>query len=134
VLKTNRIGLDEMTDAEGTSLHLRRLVELKHWAQALRLPVERITFHVLQSPDPAAAIMTFAENNHVDHILMGARGQGGVRRYLGSVSTAVVSQAACTVTVVRRGAMVDASEPALQDSPPQESAQPAPHASESLAP
>jgi eukaryotic-like serine/threonine-protein kinase len=107
VLKTNRIGVDELTDADGTSLHVKRLIDLKHWAEAMHLPPERITFHVLESPDAAEAIMAFARNNHVDHILMGARGSGGVRRYLGSVSTAVVAQAPCTVTVVRKGAVVE---------------------------
>ncbi len=32
---------------------------------------------------------------------MGARGNSALRRYLGSVSSEVVAQAECTVTVVR---------------------------------
>jgi eukaryotic-like serine/threonine-protein kinase len=101
VLKTAKIGLDTLVENDGTSIHVKRLVELKNWAAEMRLPPERITFHVLESPDPAHALRTFAHNNHVDHLLVGARGSGGVRRYLGSVSTAVVAEAACTVTVVR---------------------------------
>lgn len=101
VLKTARIGLDTLVEDDGTSIHVKRLVELKHWAAAMRLPPERITFHVLESSDPAEALLTFAGNNHVDHMLVGARGSGGVRRYLGSVSTAIVAEARCTVTVVR---------------------------------
>lgn len=101
VLKTAKIGIDTLTDADGTSLHVKRLVELKHWAAEMRLPPERLTFHVLESSEPASALNRFAENNHVDHIIIGARGSGGVRRYLGSVSTALVAEAGCTVTVVR---------------------------------
>ena len=101
VLKTAMIGLDTLTDADGSSLHVKYLVELKHWASEMKLPPERITFHVLESSDPADALNSFARNNHVDHIIIGARGSGGVRRYLGSVSTALVAQATCTVTVVR---------------------------------
>jgi eukaryotic-like serine/threonine-protein kinase len=101
VLKTNVIGLDELVDDEGASLHVKHLVELKAWAQEMRLPADRMTFHVLESSDPAEALQTFARNNHVDHMIVGARGSGGVRRYLGSVSTALVAQANCTVTVVR---------------------------------
>lgn len=101
VLKTARIGLDTLTDEDGASIHVKNLVELRHWAAEMKLPPERITFHVLESPDPAEALMTFARNNHVDHIIVGARGSGGVRRYLGSVSTAIVAGAECTVTVVR---------------------------------
>ena len=101
VLKTAKIGLDTLVENDGTSIHVKRLVELKNWAAEMRLPPERITFHVLESPDPAEALLTFAKNNHVDHLLVGARGSGGVRRYLGSVSTAIVAEATCTVTVVR---------------------------------
>ncbi|MBU3730980.1 MAG: universal stress protein, partial [Beijerinckiaceae bacterium] len=39
--------------------------------------------------------------NNVDHIVLGARGSSTVRRYLGSVSSQIVAQAPCTVTVVR---------------------------------
>lgn len=101
VLKTARIGLDTLVDDDGTSLHVRRLVELKHWAADMRLPPERITFHVLENSDPAVAMLEFARNNAVDHMIVGARGSGGVRRYMGSVSTSLVAEAPCSVTVVR---------------------------------
>jgi nucleotide-binding universal stress UspA family protein len=103
VLKTNLIGLDQLTAEDGSSLHVNRIVELRHWAEAMRLPPERITFHVLEASDAADALLDFARNNHVDHIIVGARGSGGVRRYLGSVSTAIVAAAPCSVTVVRGG-------------------------------
>jgi nucleotide-binding universal stress UspA family protein len=105
VMKTARIGMDELTDAAGRSLHVKQLVGLKHWArpisQALELDESRLTFHVLEAPDAAAAIVDFARRTQVDHIVMGARGNSALRRYLGSVSSQVVAQADCTVTVVR---------------------------------
>jgi nucleotide-binding universal stress UspA family protein len=101
VLKTAVIGLDELVDEDGNSLHVKHLVELKHWANEMKLPPDRMTFHVLESSDPAEALRNFAQNNHVDHMIVGARGSGGVRRYMGSVSTALVAQTSCTVTVVR---------------------------------
>jgi protein-serine/threonine kinase len=105
VMKTARIGMDEKLDANGQSLHLKQLVGLRHWArpisQSLDLTEGRLTFHVLEAPDAAAAIVDFAERNHVDHIVMGARASSALRRYLGSVSAQVVAQAPCTVTVVR---------------------------------
>ncbi len=101
VLKTARIGLDTLTEDDGSSIHVKRLVELKHWAGDMRLPPERITYHVLEWPDAAEALLTFARTNHVDHLLVGARGSGSVRRYLGSVSTSIVAEAPCSVTVVR---------------------------------
>lgn len=101
VLKTARIGLDTLTENDGSSIHVNRLVDLKNWAAEMRLPADKLTFHVLEGPDPAEVLLTFARNNHVDHLVVGARGSGGVRRYLGSVSTAIVAEATCSVTVVR---------------------------------
>ena len=101
VLKTSRVGLDVNVDDEGRNVHVQRLAELKHWARALSPPANRMTFHVLEAPDPAAAILEFARSNHVDHLVVGARGSSPLRRYLGSVSSQVVAEASCTVTVVR---------------------------------
>lgn len=105
VMKTARIGMDELVDPSGQSRHVKQLVGLKHWARPiskqLNLDDGRLTFHVLEAPDPAAAIVDFAERNQVDHIVMGARGNSALRRYLGSVSSQVVAQSDCTVTVVR---------------------------------
>jgi non-specific serine/threonine protein kinase/protein-serine/threonine kinase len=78
-----------------------RLVGLKAWAQGLNLPEGRVTYSVLEHPEPGAAILDYASHNQVDHILMGARGSGAARRYLGSVSSQVVAEAPCSVTVVR---------------------------------
>jgi eukaryotic-like serine/threonine-protein kinase len=107
VMRTARIGMDERVDDQGQSLHLKQLVQLKHWARpiskALDLGEGRLTFHVLEAPDPAAAIIDFSRRNGVDHIVMGARGASVVRRYLGSVSSQVVAESECTVTVVRTG-------------------------------
>jgi len=111
VLKVSRLALDPMEDAKGRNPHLQRLVELKHWARPLPVDPERITYHVFESPDPAAAIVDYARNNHVDHIVMGARGSSPLRRYLGSVSAQVVAQAPCTVTVVRRPRATDEAGP-----------------------
>ena len=108
VMKINRIGMDELVGVDGTSKHLSLLLQLKHWARAVvqsegagHGAAGRVTFHVLEAPDPAAAIIDYARKNRVDHIVMGARSSGGLRRYLGSVSARVVVEADCTVTVVR---------------------------------
>ncbi|WP_395699607.1 serine/threonine protein kinase [Aquabacterium sp.] len=105
VMKTARLGLDELVDEQGQSLHVKQLVSLKHWARpiskALNLEEGRLTFHVLEASDPAAAIVDFARRNQADHIVMGARGTSGLRRFLGSVSSQVVAESDCSVTVVR---------------------------------
>ena len=110
VMRINRIAMDELVDADGSSKHLNLLVQLKHWARTVVPapeatpagdPAGRVTFHVLEAYDAANAIVDFARKNQIDHIVMGARSSGGLRRYLGSVSARVVVESDCTVTVVR---------------------------------
>jgi nucleotide-binding universal stress UspA family protein len=110
VVKLNRVALDKTLDAEGNSRHVQRLVELKHWAAPLGLAEGKITLHVLEAIDPAAAILDYAGANHVDHIVMGARANSAMRTLLGSVAGEVAAKAPCTVTVVRpRGPLEDAA-------------------------
>ena len=84
-----------------SSSSVRSIVTLKHWASPLKLDENRLTAHVLEAIDPAAAILEFAETNHVDHLIIGARQNSLVRSLLGSTSAKVAAEASCTVTVVR---------------------------------
>ena len=114
VMRIHRIGMDDLLEPDGTSRHVKLLVELRHWARPLLQAcagaapgsdaASRITYHVLEAPDPAAAVVEYARRNHVDHIVLGARSSGRLRRHLGSVSARVAAEADCTVTVVRAGA------------------------------
>jgi eukaryotic-like serine/threonine-protein kinase len=101
VLKLNRITLDQTLDEQGHNKHVQRLVSLKDWARSLQLGEGQITFHVLESVDPADAILNYARVNNVDHIIMGARANSAMRKILGSVSAKVAAEAPCSVTVVR---------------------------------
>jgi nucleotide-binding universal stress UspA family protein len=101
VLKLNRLAVDRTLDEEGRNKHIDRMVALSHWAQPLKLEEGRLTVHVLEAIDPADAILEFAQLNHVDHIVIGARQKSLARALLGSVSAEVAGQAPCTVTVVR---------------------------------
>jgi eukaryotic-like serine/threonine-protein kinase len=114
VLKLGRITIDRTLDEQGHNKHVDRLVALKHWAGPLRLDEARLTVHVLEAVDPASAILDFANANHVDHIIIGARGGSFVRSLLGSVSAKVASEAPCTVTVVRPRAAALGGEAAEQ--------------------
>ncbi len=107
-----------------TSQRIKHLVLLRHWAEPLALGPGQISFHVLESGDPADAILKYARMNQVDQIVIGApprdvqlRGMLGtmstkvssdaapeplqIIRLLGTVSTKVATEAPCTVTVVR---------------------------------
>jgi nucleotide-binding universal stress UspA family protein len=101
VLKLGRVTIDRTLDEEGKNKHVDRLVTLRHWASPLKLDQSRLTVHVLEAIDPAAAILEFARANHVDHIVIGARQHSLSRTLLGSVSAKVAAEAACTVTVAR---------------------------------
>jgi nucleotide-binding universal stress UspA family protein len=101
ILKIARLSLDKLEDEQGRNPHLGRLIELKHWARAIPIAPDRITYHVLESTDAASQIVEYARHNRVDHIVIGARASSTLRRYLGSVSARVVAEAPCTVTVVR---------------------------------
>ena len=102
VLKLGRITLDNTLDEHGHSKHIDRLVALRHWAEPLKLESQRLTVHVLEAIDPASAILEFAQANHINHILIGARQNSMLRKLLGSVSARVAAEASCTVTIVRR--------------------------------
>jgi serine/threonine protein kinase len=118
VLKLGRLTIDRTLDEQGHNKHVDRLVALKHWAQPLKLDENRLTVHVLEAIDPAAAILEFADVNQVDHIIIGARQQPGMLARLGSVSSKVALEAPCTVTVVRPPRLAGPPAPEDRDMPP----------------
>jgi len=81
--------------ATATGRHIRHLVELRRWARPLELAEERLTYHVLESEKPAAALIDYAGVNEVDQILVGAV-RGGR-----DLAAQVAAGAPCSVTVVR---------------------------------
>ncbi|WP_137289846.1 universal stress protein [Natronorubrum halophilum] len=51
---------------------------------------------------PAKAMVSYAEENDIDQIIVGSRGRNGVDRLLlGSVAETIIRRANCPVTVVR---------------------------------
>lgn len=71
-------------------------------AEAQKAGAAKITVICIESRDPAQAIISYAEENGYDHIVLGTGGKGVVTRLvLGSVSRDVVYRAHCPVTVVR---------------------------------
>lgn len=85
-----------------TSQRIRHLVLLRHWAEGLDLPTGQVTHHVIESADPAEALLDYARRNHVDQVLIGAPPRdaalGGL---VGTVAMKVMAHAPCTVTIVR---------------------------------
>lgn len=91
---------DEVREVRHQS-HLDGLIEMRHWVGPLGLAPEKTRYHVAQGSDPAATLLDYAAAHHVDRIILGARGASALRRYLGSVSTKVVAEAKCSVSVIR---------------------------------
>jgi eukaryotic-like serine/threonine-protein kinase len=115
VLKQGRITIDFTLDEHGHNKQIDRLVALKHWAAPIKLDERRLTAHVLEGVDPAAAILQFAQANQIDHILIGARQNSLLRKLLGSVSAKVAAEALCTVTVVRPNLAAEEEEASAAD-------------------
>ena len=91
----------EGEEATATGRHIRRLVELHRWARPLGLPEERVTYHVLESEKPAAALIDFVKLNEIEELVIGASRNAPGARLFASDCAQVVAQVPCSVTVVR---------------------------------
>ena len=60
----------------------------------------KCTFKLLTGP-PATAILHYAVKNACDFIIMGSRGLGGLKEFLGSVSHTVVHEAKVPVLIIK---------------------------------
>jgi serine/threonine protein kinase len=78
------------------------LVQLMEWAKPLKLPPERISYHVLEALDPATRIVEFAKDNDASLILIGASHKlpNKVTPWRTSM-TKIVEEAPCSVHIVR---------------------------------
>lgn len=53
--------------------------------------------------NPSVEIVKYAEENEIDHIIVGSHGRSGISRILlGSVAEGIVEKAHCIVTIVRQ--------------------------------
>jgi nucleotide-binding universal stress UspA family protein len=91
----------EGEEATATGRHIKRLVELRRWAKPLELPEERVTWHVLESEKPAAALIDYVKLNDVDQLLIGASPRAAGARLFAGECAQLVALAPCSVTVVR---------------------------------
>ena len=96
----------ERDEDTATGRHIKHLVKLRRWARPLELAEERVTYHVLESDKPVAALIDYATMNDVDHVLMGAPRDGSPGRLFPGVSAQVAAQAPCSVTMVRARAVI----------------------------
>ena len=97
----SEVGVDTEEDIS-TTQRIKHLVLLKHWAEPLQLPLDRISFHVLEGNDAAATLLDYARANAVDHIVTGSAPPGlPLATVWGTFATKLVGEAPCTVTLIR---------------------------------
>lgn len=116
-----RKAFEIFPDARITALHIKQVTSLpKDDTESAVEQASRESDEILASAEETAAshereidtvareghaaktIVSYAEENEVDHIVMGSIGRSGVRRVLlGSVAETVVRRAPCAVTIVR---------------------------------
>jgi len=86
--------------------------ELKSWAPE---PIEGIQIvNTVSSGHAAAEIVKYAQGHHIDLIVMGSHGRGGLARvFMGSVAQAVVRDAPCQVLTLgpKAHAVEETAEP-----------------------
>jgi nucleotide-binding universal stress UspA family protein len=102
VMQTSLIAMDENVDAAGDNIHVKRIAELRRWAEPMELPRGKITYHLLEARGIARGIVDFARSNSVDHLVIGAPTSGGPSA--SRLSAQIAAEAPCTVTVVRLSA------------------------------
>ena len=94
-------GLPAALDPHAAQVEHR--IRLRQWIAPLDIEPERVSLHVLDAADPAAALLKFGARNNVDLIVLGAPGQDeGAMAWWRSVASAVTANAPCSVHVVRR--------------------------------
>ena len=61
-----------------------------------------ISVQVINNPSPSDGILSFAEKNNVDMIVMGSHGRAGFRKLvLGSVASIITAKSHCPVLIVK---------------------------------
>jgi nucleotide-binding universal stress UspA family protein len=97
-----------LPDPRAGEAQVEHRIRLRHWIGPLAIEPERVSLHVLEASDPAAALVEFAARNNVDLIVLGAPAPDErTLAWWRSVASSVTANAPCSVHVVRR-----AGEPA----------------------
>lgn len=101
VISPNDTSTTDESHSE-TNVHLRHLARMRDWAKPLQLSAQQVSFHVLESVDVAAALISYAKGNHVGILVMGAATHGlQFQAILHTVPIKVAMQAPCTVILVK---------------------------------
>jgi eukaryotic-like serine/threonine-protein kinase len=85
-----------------TALHRHHAEQLRQWVRGLDMHQHQVSFHVLQADDVAAALLAYAQANHVTLMVLGAATHGlALQRWIPTVPARVAAEAPCSVLLVR---------------------------------
>jgi serine/threonine protein kinase len=102
VISPNDTSSTEISRSE-SSVHRMHLARMQQWSQGLDLHDHQISFHVLEATDVAHALVTYAQSNEVNVIIMGAATHGlQMQRFVATVPIKVAMDAPCTVILVKQ--------------------------------
>ncbi len=86
-----------------TEVHRHHLDRLRQWARGLALEGHQVSFHVIESDDPAQALLDYAGANAVSLIILGAATHGlMLQRLVVTVPIRVAMEAPCSVMLVKQ--------------------------------
>jgi hypothetical protein len=86
----------------GHDMLVEHRIRLRHWIGPLAVEAHRVSLHVLEASDPAAALVEFGRRNNVDLIVLGAPAPDErALAWWRSVASSVTANAPCSVHVVR---------------------------------
>jgi nucleotide-binding universal stress UspA family protein len=98
------LGEGERLEQTASGKHLEHRNRLRAWVAPLGVPASRVSLHVIESSDAAETILTLAQANHVDLIVIGApAAEERALAWWRSVASDVTARASCSVHVVRLG-------------------------------
>jgi nucleotide-binding universal stress UspA family protein len=102
VISPSQTSSTREEDSE-TTVQRRYMTQLRQWMQPLDLTGHQTSCHVIESGDPAQALLHYARGNHVSVIVMGAATHGlKTQRFLATVPIKVAMEAPCTVILVKQ--------------------------------
>ena len=102
VISSSETSASDASKSE-SRVHTRYLEMLKQWAQGIEMGSHQTSFHVIESGDPAEALLAYARGNHVNVMVLGAATHGlKLQPFIPTIPIKVAMEAPCTVILVKQ--------------------------------
>lgn len=102
VISSSETSASDASKSE-SRVHTRYLEMLRLWAQGIEMGSHQTSFHVIESGDPAEALLAYARGNHVNVMVLGAATHGlKLQPFIPTIPIKVAMEAPCTVILVKQ--------------------------------